>query len=93
MALAGWTTLPSPAMSFHSFMLTDENGSWPLLSLHPLPWQEIRKPRLGERMLRCRISRTFRALQLTPGPQLAEGLRANGCCSRSVRRTVLEDRG
>ena len=33
-------------MSFHVYMLTDETGSWPLLSFHELPWQELRTPPL-----------------------------------------------
>lgn len=31
---------------FHVYVLTDENGSWPLLSLHELPWQGLRTPPL-----------------------------------------------
>lgn len=31
---------------FHVYMLTDETGSWPLLSFHELRWQDLRTPPL-----------------------------------------------
>lgn len=31
---------------FHVYLLTDDNGSWPLLSFHELPWEGLRTPPL-----------------------------------------------
>lgn len=33
-------------MSFHVYMLSDEAGSWALLTFHELPWRDLRKPPL-----------------------------------------------
>lgn len=33
-------------MSFHVYMLAGQAGSWPLLSFHELPWQDLRTPPL-----------------------------------------------
>jgi hypothetical protein len=33
-------------MSFHVYLLTDEFGSWPLLTSHALPWKGLRTPPL-----------------------------------------------
>ena len=29
---------------FHVYVLTDDTGSWPLLTFHRLPWQGLRTP-------------------------------------------------
>jgi hypothetical protein len=31
---------------FHVYVLTDDAGSWPLLTFHELPWQGLRTPPL-----------------------------------------------